>query len=86
MSESMMPGLVSQKCTQLYAESYGECRKNTNQDILSSNTITLHLRSCTSQHEQDTDSNQSMFKVVFRTVVALSFYASYLSLLSFATH
>jgi len=84
----MMPELVLQKYTQLHAKSYGECHKNTNQDILSSNTITLHLRFCTSQHEQDTNSYQSMFKVIFRTITiaALSSYASYLSLLSFATH
>lgn len=68
MFESTMPAPALQKCTQLNAESYAECHKNTNQDILGSNTVTLPFRSCTSQHEHYTNSYQGMFKVISWTL------------------
>lgn len=43
MSESTMPAPELQKCAQLHAENCSEYHKNTNQDILSSNTVTFRI-------------------------------------------
>lgn len=76
-----MPAPELHKYTQLHAESCGECHKNTNQDILSSNITRVHFRSCASQHEHYTNWYQDMFKVISGTLSVVSnpfFHASYL--------